>query len=166
MEKSNLQVGGIFRFELVRNGKVIDSWKEKNIVVDEGLTHLLDTTLHGTTQQSTWYLGIYEGNYTPVSTDTAANIASHSTESVAYDETFRPEWEEEATSNKEITNSANKATFTINATKAIYGAFMISDSTKNGTAGLLFAASKFTVKRDVVATDQLLVTYTVSASTT
>jgi len=157
-------VGGVFTIEHVRDGKVIDKWEEPNIVVNEGLDDLLDVHLHGSTQHTTWYIGIFEGNYTPVATDTAANIASNATESTAYTESVRQTWVEAAASGQSITNSANKATFTINATKTIYGAFLVSDSTKSGTSGVLFAATKFSASRSVVATDQLLVTYTVSAA--
>lgn len=163
-EIGNAEVGGIFTIEHVRDGKVIDTWVEKNIVVNEGLNDLLQVHLGGGTQKPTWYVGLFEGNYTPVATDTASNIATNSTESTAYDETTRPEWVEAAASSQQITNSANKATFTINASKTIYGAFLISDDTKGGSLGVLFAASKFSVSRAVVAGDQLLITYTVQAA--
>lgn len=159
-----LELGGVFGFELVRDGKVIDRWEEKNIVVNEGLNHILSAVLNNGSQNTTWYVGLFEGNYTPLATDTAANIASNATECVAYDETTRVEWVEAAPSGQSITNSANKATFTINASKTVYGAFLVSSNTKSGTAGTLFAASKFSVSRSVVAADQLLVTYTVNAA--
>ena len=159
------KVGGVFTVEQIRDGKVIDSWEEKNIVVNEGLNNLLDAYLHGTTQTTTWYVGIFEGNYTPLATDTGANIVANATECTAYDEAVRQTWVEAAASSQSITNSANKATFTINATKTVYGAFLISTSTKSDTAGILFAATKFSASRSVVATDQLLVTYTVTAAT-
>lgn len=164
--ENTLRVGGIFKFELVRDGKVIDTWESKNLVVNEGLDHMLDSTLHGSTQITSWYVGLFEGNYTPVAGDTAADIASNATESTAYDETTRVAWNEAAASSQSITNSANKATFTMNATKTIYGAFLVSDSTKSGTSGTLFAASRFSASRAVVDNDELLVTYTVLASST
>ena len=160
------EVGGVFEFELVRDGKVIDKWSDHNIVVDEGLNDLLQVYLGNGTQKATWYVGIFEGNYTPVAGLTAANIASvaYANECVAYSEATRPEWVEATASAKQITNTANKAAFTITATKTIYGAFLISNSEKGGTNGVLFCASRFAAPRSVVATDQLLVTYTVSAS--
>lgn len=159
-----LKVGGVFKVEQYRDGVKIDEWEDHNIIVNEGLNHILDVVLHGSTQATTWYVGLFEANYTPVATDTGANIAANSTESTAYDESARQTWTEAAASSQSITNSASKATFTINASKTIYGAFLISDNTKGGTAGTLFAASKFSASRSVVPTDQLLVTYTVSAA--
>lgn len=159
-----MKVGGIFKFEQIRNGKVIDTWEEKNLIVNEGLNDLLQVHLGAGTQKPSWYVAIFEGNYTPLAADTAAVIAANSTESIAYAEATRPLWDEAAASSQQISNTAAKATFSINATKTIYGAFLISDSAKSGTAGSLFAASKFAVSRSVVDQDQLLVTYTVQAT--
>lgn len=161
--KQGVNVGGRFDFQLVRDGEVIDEWSDDNIVVNEGLNHLLNVGFNGAAQTATWYVGLFEANYTPVATDTAANIAANATECVAYDETNRVEWVEAAASGQAITNSANKATFTINDTKSVYGAFLVSSNTKGGTAGILFAATRFSAVRNVVATDQLLVTYTLQA---
>lgn len=158
------KVGGVFNIQQIRDGVLIDEWEEKNIVVNEGLNHMLNATLNGAAQVTTWFIGLFEGNYTPLATDTAANITVNSTESTAYDETVRQTYTEAVSTAQSITNSASKATFTINATKAIYGAFLVSASAKSGTTGTLFAASKFSAARSVVATDQLLVTYTVSAT--
>jgi len=163
MEQS-FDIGGKFTFELVRDGKVIDKWEEKNLVVNEGLNHLLNVYLGATAKVGTWFVGLFEGNYTPISSLTAATVAADAVESSAYAEATRPEWVDAAAVTQQITNSASKATFTINATKTIYGAFLVSDSTKGGTTGTLFAASRFSAARSVVADDQLLVTYTVQAT--
>lgn len=161
--KQGMNVGGRFDFQLVRDGEIIEEWSEDNIVVNEGLNHLLNSTFHGAAQATTWYCGLFEANYTPVATDTASNIATNATESTAYDETTRPEWVEAAAASQSITNAANKALFTMNETKSIYGAFLVSSNTKGGTSGVLFAATRFAAVRNVVATDQLLVTYTLEA---
>lgn len=160
----NLKVGGVFEFRHIRDGVEIDRWESKNIVVTQGLNYLLNAGLHNAVASGSWYVGIFSGNYTPISTDTAATIASNATESTAYTEATRPLWNEDEASGGSITNSANKATFTINASATIYGAFLVSDSTKAGAAGTLFAASRFAVPRTVAAEDQLLVTYTVQST--
>lgn len=161
---SSFAAGGVFEFELVRDGKVIDKWAEHNLVTNEGLNDLLQVYLGGGSQKATWYVGIFEGNYTPLATVTAATITAASTECTAYTEATRPEWVEASAASQSITNTASKAAFTINATKTIYGAFLVSSSEKSGTSGVLFAATRFAASRSVVATDQLLVTYTVSAT--
>jgi hypothetical protein len=159
-----LVAGGIFTGQIVRDGKIIDEFDAGNLVVDQGLNHLLDVLLHGTTQVGTWYLGVFEGNYTPVAGLTAATLAAAATECTAYDEATRQAYVEAAAAAKVTTNSASKATFTFNATKTLYGAFIVSDSTKAGTSGTLLAAAKFAAPKGVVATDQLLLTYTFTAA--
>jgi hypothetical protein len=60
-----------------------------------------------------------------------------------------------------ISNSASPASFTINATQVVGGAFLISNSTKSGTTGILFSASDFQAPgdRSVASGDTLNVTY-------
>lgn len=157
-------IGGVFTHDVRRNGVLLGERSDHNIVVNQGLDHILDVVLHASTQVTTWYIGIFEGNYTPVATDTAANITANSTECTAYDESTRVEYVEAAASSQSTTNSANKATFTINATKTVYGAFLASASAKSATTGTLLAASRFSASRSLVATDELLITYTISAA--
>lgn len=164
MPDQDIKFGGRFAYEHFRGGQLIDAWEDPNIVVDEGLNHLLDVAFHGSTQVGTWYIGLFEGNYTPLSTVTAATIAAASTECTAYDETTRVAYNEAAAASKVTTNSANKATFTFNASKTIYGGFLVSTSTKSGTSGTLMSASRFGSAKTVESADQLLVTYTFTAS--
>jgi len=161
---SKIAVEGAYHGQIVRDGQIIDEFEDKNLVVNQGLNALLDIMFHGSAQISTWYLGVFEGNYTPVASVTASTIAGDSTESMAYDEASRPAFDEAAASGQSITNSASRATFTFNASKTIYGAFLISDSVKSGTAGTLFSAARFSSTKNVVAGDQLLLAYTFSAS--
>lgn len=159
-----LRVAGLWQGEHRRKGKIIDTWEQPNLVVNEGLNALLDIMFHGTTQITTWYIGVFEGNYTPVATVTAATITSASTESTAYDESTRVTWNEAAASSQSITNSANRATFTFNATKTIYGAFLVSASAKSATTGTLFSAAQFSGSKSVVDDDELLLTYSFTAA--
>lgn len=164
MPAMELKIGGHFQIDHLRGGELIDQFECDNLVVNEGLDHVLNTVFHGGTPVGTWYLGLFEGNYTPIATVTGATIAAASTESTSYDEATRQEYNEGASSAQSITNSANKATFTINATKTIYGAFLASNSTKGSTSGTLFSAARFAAAKSVVASDQLLLTYTFNAS--
>jgi len=63
-----------------------------------------------------------------------------------------------------LDNSASPASFSINATSTIAGAFLVNNSTKGGTTGILFSESDFTSPgdRSVVSGDTLNVTYTFS----
>lgn len=162
--ENGLKIGGLFHFKLVRNGRVVDEWEDKNLITNEGLNHILNAVLHAATQITTWYVGVFEANATPLATWTGANVAANATESTAYDETTRPAYVEAASTAQSTTNLATPAQFTINATKTIYGAFLISTNTKADTAGVLLAAAKFSVARAVQAGDLLLVDYTISAA--
>jgi len=161
---NELRFGGRFEVTHMRKGKILSVEECKNLVVNQGLNHILDVSFHGSTAVSPWYVGLFEGNYTPVAGLTAATVASASTECTAYDESVRQEYTEAAAASQSITNSASRATFTFNATKTVYGAFLISDSTKSGTSGTLLAAARFSASKAVVDDDQLLVTYTFNAS--
>lgn len=159
-----LLVGGKFFGQITRQGAVIDEFESPNLVVNEGLNALLDIMFHGVSQITTWYCGVFEGNYTPVSTVTAATITSASTECTTYASSTRPVYDEAAASGQSITNSASRASFVFNATKTIYGAFLISASAKSATSGTLFAASQFGAAKSVTSGDELLLTYTLSAA--
>lgn len=160
LPRHKIMIGGIFTHSLNGAGEEHDH----NLMTNEGLDHVLDVAMNGGTAATAWYVGIFEGNYTPVAGDTAATFATSATESTAYDQTTRPLWDSAAVASQQVTNSASKAQFTINATKTIYGAFLVSSSTKSGTAGTLLAASRFAAARSVVASDELLITYTLSAA--
>ena len=160
----NFRVGGVFNGQIVRDGKVIDEFECQNLVANEGLNSLLNVYLGGGSAIPTWYLGLFQGNYTPVATITAAAIASTATECVDYDEANRQTFVPASAASQAVTNAANRAAFTFNATRTVYGAFLISSSVKNGTAGVLFSAARFGTAKNVVDDDQLLLTYSFSAS--
>lgn len=160
-----VKAGGYFTVEHFRNGELIHRQISENIVVDEGLDHLLDVALSNGTQNSTWYVGIYSNNYTPIAGNVAATFAGAGVAdeiTTEVDETARPTWTEPGVSTQSITNSASPAVFTANTSVNAYGAFLISNNTMGGTTGVLMAASKFASVRALVNTDTLNVTYTLN----
>lgn len=165
---TGIKLKSTWEWELWRDGKLIDTWVETNIVVNEGLNAILDIMFHGSTQITTWYVAIFENDYTPLATNTYGTPGY--TESTAYDEATRPEYTEAAASSQAITNSANKAQFTINATKTIYGAALLGGGTGPGTkgdaagGGKMFCSSKFTSSKSVVDDDVLKVGITITAA--
>jgi hypothetical protein len=164
MPAQGLKVGGVFKGTIIRDGKIIDEFEDCNLVVNEGLNALNDIMFHGNAQITQWYLGVFEANYTPVATVTAATIASASTECTAYASATRPTYDEAASASQVTTNAASRASFVFNATKTIYGGFMVSSSTKSGTTGTLFAAAAFATSKAVVSGDELLLTYAFTSS--
>lgn len=160
-------VKSIWNWELWRKGKLIDEWKEDNICTDEGLNALLNIMFHAATQLTTWYVLIFETNTTPAAGTTYATPVW--TECTAYGAT-RPEFVEAAASSKSLTNSANKAEFTMTATKTIYGAGLVAGGTDANTkgdaagGGTLYCASKFAASKAVENLDVLKVTITLTSS--
>jgi len=160
------KLSGRYDLELRRTNGEVEFFSDENLIVDEGLNSILNVQLSGNTQITTWYLGVFEGNYTPLASVDAATITSASTESTAYDAATRVEWVDVASTAKSITNSASRASFVFNATKTIYGAFLVSASAKSATTGTLFSAARFATAKTVDSGDELLLTYTVTSAST
>lgn len=139
--------------KLLRLYDLVDTETVFNIIPTEGLNHILSVIGNAGTQVTTWYLGLFEANYTPIAADTAATFPASSTECTAYTESVRQTWVEAAPSGGAITNSASKAEFTMNATKTLYGAFLTSSSVKSGTTGTLLSAAKFSASKAVDSGD-------------
>lgn len=158
--RHKLIVGGRFLGQIVRKGQVIDEFEDANIVVNQGLNYLLNTGVAGTGQLTTWYIGLFSGNYTPQASDTAATISANATEWTNYAESTRQAYTAPSTTTQTLTNSAATATFTQASAGTIYGAFMVSNSQKGGTAGVLLAAAQFSAAKTVASGDLLVMTYT------
>lgn len=86
-------------------------------------------------------------------------------ETTAYDESVRQTLTLGSVSGQSVSNTASKAVFTISATKTISGAFLITNSTKGGTSGIIMGAAFFSTARDVLDDDTLNVTVTLTAVT-
>jgi hypothetical protein len=139
-----------------------------NLVVNVGAQYMCGVALTSTTQTTSWYLGLYgaAASNNPAAADTMASHAGW-TEVVPYSEATRPQcvFAAATLANPSVaTNSASKATFTINASATVGGAFLTSNNTKSGTTGTLFSAADFGAPGDraVVSGDVLSVTYTFS----
>jgi len=142
--------------------------QSKNLVVNVGLQYMAGSALTSVTQITTWYLGLYGAgaSNTPAAGDTMSSHAGW-TEVVAYSNATRvaATFATATTANPSVvTNSASPATFNINGTTTVGGAFLTSGSAKSGTTGTLFSAADFGSPgdRSVVNSDTLSVTYTFS----
>jgi hypothetical protein len=149
-----------------------DERQDSNIVVTEGLNSLLDVALHDATKIATWYFRLFSANTAPLATWTAANFTANATEITSntegYSESVGQAFVEAAASAGAITNSANKAAFTIaTATSvSVWGAGLLSSSTKGGTTGTLMSASKFSAVRTLYNTDVFNLGYTLTLTST
>jgi len=160
-EAMGLSIEGLER----RGGMVVLSVEDvSNLIPTVGLNFMLGATLTGVSQLSSWYIALFEGNYTPVAGVTAATFPTAATESTAYAEATRVAWTPGSISAGSVSNTASKAVFTMNATKTIYGIAQTSVSTKSATTGTLISVAAFSVAKAVVATDILNVTSTITAT--
>lgn len=143
-----------------------EEFEFKNICVAEGLIYLLNAGFSLVSPQSNWYMGVFTNNYTPVSTDTAATIVGNAGEFNGYSGGARPNFTPAAAvqPTPQLTNSANRASFTFTGTATLIGAFLISSAGILATSGTLFSAAQFPSSKSVGNTDQLLLTYTLTAS--
>ena len=163
-----IQINGSYNVECIgEDGEI--KWTDtiKNLVVTVGKNDLLDKYFAGSAYTAAWYMGLVDGASTPTYA-AADTLASHAgwTEVTPYSNATRPTctFATATTANPSVaTNSASPASFTINATKTVDGAFLVSNNTKGGTTGTLFSASDFTGgDRSVISGDSLTVTYTFS----
>ena len=163
------QATGVYYVECHdKDGKLKWTAESKNLVVNAGLAYMAGTALTSVTQITTWYIGLYGAgaSNTPAAGDTMSSHAGW-TEVVPYSNATRvaATFATATTANPSVvTNSASPATFTINATSTVGGAFLTSGSAKSGTTGTLFSAADFSSPgdRSVVSGDILSVTYTFS----
>jgi len=139
-----------------------------NLVVNVGLQDMNAKYFTGSAYTAAWYIGLYGAAATnsPAAGDTMSSHAGW-TEVTAYSQATRPActFGTPTTANPSVaTNSASPATYTINATTTVGGAFLTSNSTKSGTTGTLYSAADFSSPGDraVVSGDTLSVTYTLS----
>lgn len=160
---------GVFKIQCHdKDGNLKWEAETPNLVVNVGLQDMNAKYFTGSAYTATWFLGLYGSGATnsPAAADTMSSHAGW-TEVVAYSQATRPActFGTPTTANPSVaTNSASPATFTINGTTTVGGAFLTSNSTKSGTTGTLYSAADFSAPGDraVVSADTLSVTYTLS----
>ena len=142
--------------------------KSTNLVVNVGLQDMNAKYFTGSAYTAAWYIGLYGAgaSNTPAAGDTMSSHAGW-TENTGYSNATRPvcTFATPTTANPSVaTNSASPASFNINATSTVGGAFLVSNNTVGGTTGTLFSAADFGAPGDraVVNSDILTVTYTLS----
>ena len=164
--QSGAQGGGVFHFKCYdKDGNL--KWEDKahNLVVNVGLADMNDKYFGGSGYSATWYLGLVDNSPSP-SYAAGDTMASHAgwAENTDYTQANRPTvtfGSATVADPSVINNSGAVDVFTMNASVTIAGAFLTSDNTKGGTAGILFSASTFQTPgaRTVVSGDTLNVTY-------
>lgn len=147
-----------YTVEHIRNGAVIDREVVYNLVPTEGLNHILNTVLKAGAQATSWYVSIFEGNYTPTAGITAATFTATAGECTAYASATRPAWTGGTVSAGAVDNTAAKADFVMTADKTVYGGVLISASAKSSTSGVLISAVRFVSAKVLINGDTLRIT--------
>lgn len=169
--QSGLDIGGptfknTYRFEAHdRDGSLLWVEEVSNLVTTEGKNDTLSKYFKGSSYTAAWYVGITGASPTFAAADV---MTSHSgwTEVTAYSESVRQTLTLGTPSAGSVDNSASKATFSINADgTAIGGGFVVTNSTKGGTTGILYGGSAFTGGNKTLGNgDTLTVTITLTQS--
>ena len=123
----------------------------------EGRNYMLDVGVHGGTQIGTWYVALFEGDYTPQEDDTAANFASRATECTAYASATRPEFVESAPAAGAVDNDASVTQFVMTAPKTIRGFAILSAPAKGATTGKMLCIQRLSSPRTYGAGDVVTV---------
>ncbi|ENX57657.1 MULTISPECIES: hypothetical protein [Acinetobacter] len=152
-------------FDRVNGGE----WQTtKNLVVNEGLAHLLNVALGSKAKPAGYYLALFSGATAPAANWTAANFATVAAEIVSLTEGYtnatRPQWTPADTNTNSIDNFASVAKVTIATSSqlTVTGAAMLTSSVRGGTSGALISASKYTAARTFQDGDEYEIGYRLS----
>lgn len=141
-----------------------------NLVVNEGIAHILNVALGAKAKPSGYYLALFSGSTAPAANWTAANFASVAGEIVSLTEGYtnatRPQWNPTDTSGNSIENLAAVASVTIATTSQlnVTGAALLTNSTRGGTTGTLISATKYAAARTFQNNDVYELSYRLSLS--
>lgn len=140
--------------------------QSRNLVVNVGKNNILTVMFADGTQtaSSSWFMGLMSDvGFTGIAAaDTASSHAGWA-EFTGYSQANRPLWGQAAPAAgvTSITN-ASPVTFDITSSATLKGGFIITNNTKGGTSGILWAAALFTAAVPVNNGDQMKCTYNLS----
>ena len=118
-------------------GNVLSVESVRNLIPVEGLNYILNAAFKGGAQYATLYAGLYEGNYTPIPSDTMAAFPAAATECTAYAAATRPAVTFGTVASGNMDNLDNLVVFTGSADRTVYGGFLSTSNVKGGTTGVL-----------------------------
>ncbi|WP_441373626.1 hypothetical protein [Acinetobacter lwoffii] len=154
-------------FDRVNGGE----WQRSpNLVVNEGLAHILNVALGSKAKSPGYYLALFGGSTAPAANWTAANFASVAAEIVSLTEGYtnatRPQWNPSESTGNSIENLAAVASVTIATTSQlnVTGAALLTNSTRGGTSGVLISATKYAAARTFQNGDVYELSYRLSLS--
>jgi hypothetical protein len=179
--KFELSEGGVLiqgGMNALLNGAFIDTLNggdaqlSPNLVVNQGLIHILNVIFAGATPITGWHIGLFSNDVEPQASWTGANIVANAAEVTGYsisggNTTNRPVFTTSTVTAPSIGNSGAQANFLFDdeGPYTARGAFLIQPSAKGSTTGVLMAATRFATDRAGLANpDQLGVQYVITAA--
>jgi hypothetical protein len=165
IQAQKARFGGVFDvWAYDKDGKFLWHDTAKNLVPNPALQLIIDDLFNGGTQYTDWHVGITGDTPAPAAGD---NMGGHAgwAEVVAYGEGARQTYTGVRTNQTE-SNSAAKATFSINVdTTHIGGAFLTTSDVKGGGVGVLLCCAPFTAGNKILSSgDSLVVQYNFAAA--
>lgn len=160
---------GEYHFECFSDsGKLKWEADIKNLVTTVGKNDMLDKYL-GLSAASGWYMGLISSSTYSTGPAAGDTMSSHSgwleagsANAPTYSQSTRPAPTFAAASSGSKATSAN-VVFSITSSGTVKGSFLVSNSTKDGSTGILFSAGTFTGGDKAVSSgDTLNGTYTLS----
>ena len=140
-----------------------------NLIVKEGLIHILNVALGSTSKPAHYYLALFSGSAVPASNWTAQNFHDNASEIISMSEGYtsptRPQWTPtNADADTHIDNTNSVASLTIAATGSINvnGCALLTDNTRGGTSGVLVSATKYAATRVLQNDDTFVVGYRIA----
>lgn len=142
----------IYDFELLdANGEPLDRWQQPNLMPQVSIDYVAAAIFGDQAPIGTFYLGLYQGDYTPNNGTTSADLPTNAQECVDYSEATRPLWSRTYDGVGTIGNLSSRGVFTMTQNRRLYGGFVVSSSAKGGNTGLLLSMTRFSSPKDVVA---------------
>lgn len=153
-------------FDRINGG---DWERTPNLIVTEGLAHILSVALGKTAKPADYFLALFSGSAAPAANWTAASFAATANEIVSMTEGYtsptRPVWTPpNSTNTNSIDNMGAVARVTIATASQlnVTGAAMLTNSAKGGTTGALISATKYAAERVFQAGDTYDIGYRLS----
>lgn len=139
-----------------------------NLIVLEGLAHILNVAFGTTPKPSSYHLALFSGTAAPAANWTAASFAATANEITSMTEGYtsptRPVWTPTNTNSGSIDNMTEVAsvTFATASEVTVTGAAMLTSSARGGTTGSLISATKYASERKFQDGDTYDIGYRVS----
>lgn len=153
--KGKVTIGFKYPIEIVRpDGTLQAKWNITNLMPDAAIQQFMASGLDAASQVSSFYIGAYANERTPLATDTAANIPDYG-EIVSWSEGTRQLWVKGSLQGNKYDSAASPTVLTATETVIVTGVFMSTMPTFGSTAGFLWSAALAPTPETVNAGSQL-----------